>query len=106
MKFNFKRQLINFYYFEAMKTLVCLLVLVLVCSPSILPAQSQPKPNIIVFLVDDMGWQDTSVPFWNKQTDFNRRYHTPNMERLAKEGIKFTNAYAMPVCTPTRVSLI
>ncbi|MCF0069848.1 sulfatase [Dyadobacter sp. CY261] len=67
---------------------------------------SQSKPNIIVFLVDDMGWQDTSVPFWNKPTDFNRRFHTPNMERLAREGVKFTNAYAMPVCTPTRVSLL
>jgi arylsulfatase A-like enzyme len=64
------------------------------------------SPNIIVFFVDDMGWQDTSVPFWNKVTDFNKRYHTPNMERLAKEGLKFTNAYAMPVCTPSRVSLI
>lgn len=77
---------------------------------SALSASAQPgtktKPNIIVFLVDDMGWQDTSVPFWNKTTDFNRRYRTPNMERLAREGVKFTNAYAMPVCTPTRVSLI
>ncbi|WP_353719770.1 sulfatase [Dyadobacter sp. 676] len=74
------------------------------------PVQAQsgakPKPNIIVFLVDDMGWQDTSVPFADQPTDFNRRYHTPNMERLAREGVKFTNAYATPVCTPTRVSLI
>jgi arylsulfatase A-like enzyme len=53
-----------------------------------------------------MGWQDTSVPFWTKSTDFNKRYHTPNMERLAREGMKFTNAYAMPVCTPSRVSLM
>ncbi|QRR00256.1 sulfatase [Dyadobacter sandarakinus] len=68
--------------------------------------RASEKPNIVVFLVDDMGWQDTSVPFWNKTTDFNRRYHTPNMERLAREGMKFTNAYAMPVCTPTRVSLM
>jgi arylsulfatase A-like enzyme len=75
---------------------------------SVLVAQkkTQTKPNIIVFLVDDMGWQDTSVPFWNKSTDLNKRYHTPNMERLAREGLKFTNAYAMPVCTPTRVSLL
>lgn len=64
------------------------------------------KPNIIVFLVDDMGWQDTSVPFWTRETPFNKRYHTPNMERMAKEGMKFTNAYAMPVCTPSRVSLL
>lgn len=69
-------------------------------------SKNAAKPNIIVFLVDDMGWQDTSVPFWNKVTDFNKRYRTPNMERLAREGMKFTSAYAMPVCTPTRVSLI
>ncbi|WP_443937559.1 sulfatase [Pedobacter sp. MW01-1-1] len=67
---------------------------------------AQKQPNIIVFLVDDMGWQDTSVPFWNKTTEFNKRYHTPNMERMAKSGMKFTNAYANPVCTPTRVSFI
>ena len=64
------------------------------------------KPNIIMFLVDDMGWQDTSVPFWNKITKLNKKYVTPNMERLAREGMKFTQAYATPVCTPTRVSLI
>lgn len=63
-------------------------------------------PNIILFLVDDMGWQDTSVPFWDKKTPFNERYHTPNMERLAKQGMKFTQAYATPVCSPTRVSLM
>jgi arylsulfatase A-like enzyme len=64
------------------------------------------RPNIIIFLVDDMGWQDTSVPFWTRATDFNKRYHTPHMERLAREGLKFTNAYATPVCTPSRVSLL
>jgi len=70
------------------------------------PAFSQQsKKNIIIFLVDDMGWQDTSVPFWHKATKFNSIYRTPNMERLAKRGMKFSNAYANPVCTPTRVSL-
>ena len=64
------------------------------------------KPNIVLFLVDDMGWQDTSVPFWDRKTPFNNRYHTPNMERLAKQGMKFTQAYATPVCSPTRISLI
>ncbi len=66
----------------------------------------ETKPNIILFMVDDMGWQDTSVPFWDKKTPFNERYKTPNMERLASKGMKFTQAYATPVCTPTRVSLI
>ena len=63
-------------------------------------------PNIVLFLVDDMGWQDTSVPFWNQRTPFNDRYHTPNMERLAAEGLKFTQAYATPVCSPSRISLM
>jgi arylsulfatase A-like enzyme len=66
----------------------------------------QPRPNIILFVVDDMGWQDTSVPFWKEETPFNKLYRTPNMARLASEGVKFTQAYVTPVCTPTRVSLI
>lgn len=68
--------------------------------------QTEQPPNIILFFVDDMGWQDTSVPFWNKSTVFNEIYKTPNMEQLAKKGVKFTNAYATPVCSPTRVSLM
>ena len=68
-------------------------------------SESTP-PNIVLFFVDDMGWQDTSVPFWNQPTEFNKTYKTPNMERLAQKGVKFTNAYATPVCSPTRVSLM
>src|SRR6056300_707904 len=68
--------------------------------------ENSPMPNIVMFFVDDMGWQDTSVPFWDQSTDFNRIYQTPNMERLAQKGVKFTNAYATPVCSPTRVSLM
>ncbi len=67
---------------------------------------AQEKPNIIVFLVDDMGWMDTSLPFGDKAMPLNKRFHTPNMERLAAEGMQFTNAYAAPVCTPSRVSLM
>lgn len=69
-------------------------------------AQIQKQPNIIMFLVDDMGIMDTSVPFCNKPMPLNKQFHTPNMERLAKEGMKFTSAYAQPVCTPTRVSFL
>jgi len=68
--------------------------------------EEKTPPNIIVFMVDDMGWQDTSLPFWDRETPLNQRYHTPNMERLASEGMKFTQAYATPVCTPTRVSFM
>lgn len=68
-------------------------------------AQSQ-RPNIIVFMVDDMGWQDCSLPFWKEKTPLNKQFHTPSMEQLAAEGMKFTNAYATPVCTPTRISML
>ena len=68
-------------------------------------AIAQQKPNIILFLVDDMGWQDTSLPFWNDTTELNHIYETPNMERLAKKGVRFTHAYACPISSPSRVSL-
>lgn len=68
--------------------------------------QDNEKLNIILFLVDDMGWQDTSVPFWNERTAYNDIYQTPNMERLAADGMKFTQAYSCAVCSPTRVSLM
>ncbi len=68
--------------------------------------KAQKKPNIIFFLVDDMGWQDTSVPFWDSITAQNKKFHTPNMEKLAQQSMKFTNAYANSICTPSRVSLV
>lgn len=80
-----------------------LLLVSLCCSVG---SAQQLRPNIIVFLVDDMGWMDTSVPFADSVMPLNRQYHTPNMERLAKEGMKFTNAYATPVCTPSRISML
>lgn len=64
------------------------------------------QPNILFFLVDDMGWQETSVAFYKKRTILNNIYHTPNMERLAARGMKFTQAYACPLSSPTRVSLM
>mgnify|MGYP000591578473 CR=1 FL=1 len=49
-------------------------------------AQSASRPpNIILFLVDDMGWEDTSLPL-DPKTHYNEVYETPNMERLAKRG--------------------
>ena len=69
-------------------------------------AVSARRPNIILFLVDDMGWQDTSLPFWTKRTQYNKVYETPNMERLARQGMMFTQAYAASVSSPSRCSLI
>ncbi|MFR9496991.1 MAG: sulfatase [Rikenellaceae bacterium] len=64
------------------------------------------QPNIILFLVDDMGWQDTSLPFHSDTTMWNRLFETPNMERLARQGVQFTNAYASSISSPSRVSLM
>ena len=64
------------------------------------------SPNIVFFLVDDMGWQDTSVPFHTERTPFNDHFRTPNMERMARSGVCFTNAYSAPVCSPTRTSIM
>lgn len=67
---------------------------------------SNKRPNIILFMVDDMGWQDTSLPFWTQKTRYNEVYETPNMERLAQQGMMFTQAYACSISSPTRCSLM
>ncbi len=72
----------------------------------ILRGQQSTKPNIVLFYVDDMGWQDSSEPFYSEETQLNKNYHTPQMEQLAKEGMKFTQAYACAVCSPSRISLM
>lgn len=69
-------------------------------------------PNIVVFLVDDMGPLDTSVPFMTdaegrpQRYPLNDYYRTPSLERLAEQGIRFSTFYAMSVCSPTRTSLL
>ena len=63
-------------------------------------ASAAEKPNVIVFFVDDMGWTDLGC----FGSDF---YETPNIDRLASEGVKFTNAYAAcTVCSPSRAALL
>lgn len=75
-------------------------------APAPTPAPVVKPPNVVVFLVDDMGTQETSVPFQTKASELNRVYRTPAMERLAAQGVKFPQAYASAVCSPTRVSLL
>src|SRR6056297_1297665 len=70
------------------------------------------RPNVVVFLVDDMGLMDTSVPMLTDKNGKPQRYplndwyRTPNMERLAKKGVRFSNFYAHSVCSPSRVSIM
>ncbi|MEM6470805.1 MAG: sulfatase-like hydrolase/transferase [Planctomycetota bacterium] len=75
-------------------------------------ADEASLPNVMVFLVDDMGVMDTSVPFLTdpsgapKRYPLNDYYRTPSMERLASSGTRFNQFYAMSVCSPTRISIM
>lgn len=62
--------------------------------------QSSSRPNILFILADDMGWGDLSC--------YGRPdYQTPNLDKLAAQGVRFTNGYAAaPVCTPTRIGFL
>lgn len=71
------------------------------------PDQEMSSPNVVIFLVDDLGWNDNSVGFADSLSANNLFYKTPNLKKLADKGIKFTQAYsASPVCSPTRASIL
>ena len=69
-------------------------------------ATESQKPNIVLFLVDDLGWLDTSVAFGEEVYPFNLRHDTPNIAALADAGATMTSAYVCPVSTPTRTSIM
>ena len=61
---------------------------------------AEPKTNVVFFLIDDLGWRDLGC----YGSDY---YQTPNIDRLAKEGVRFTDAYsACTVCSPTRAAIM
>jgi len=64
------------------------------------PTPATPaKPNILFILADDMGWSDLGC--------YGADLHeTPNIDRFASQSMRFTNAYAMSVCSPTRATLM
>lgn len=65
------------------------------------------QPNIILFIVDDLGPQDNSLQLTDKPNPFRNVYRTPNLKKLAAESTIYTQAYsASPVCTPTRTSIM
>jgi len=76
-------------------SLILLLVLIIIgCK------KQEQKPNFVFILVDDLGWKDLGC--------YGSTFHeTPNLDKLASEGVRFTNAYAAcPVCSPTRASIM
>lgn len=73
--------------------------LLFLSSFAILHSSLWAKPNVILFLADDMGWMDCGV-YGSKY------YETPNIDRFASRAMRFTNAYSQPLCSPTRASLL
>jgi len=79
---------------------LCTAILLTLLLTSQLTTAAAKQPNIILILADDLGWADTTL---YGKTDL---YETPNIERLAKRGMTFTNAYSSPICSPTRASIV
>jgi arylsulfatase A-like enzyme len=86
--------------------LCALLLALLLGSGAPLPASAQDarpspdRPNIVFILIDDLGWSDLGC-------SGSRSYETPNIDRLATQGMRFTDAYAAaPLCSPTRASIL
>lgn len=74
-----------------------------------LAGDEQPvkRPNFVFILADDLGYSDTAVQMHPDQKESKRDYfETPNLDRLAEEGMRFSDAYApAPICTPSRRSI-
>src|SRR6187402_1265822 len=83
-----------------MQKLLAILILLLFGAPCV-AAESAEKPNIVIILADDYGWGSLGC------YGADSRLKTPNLDRLAKEGRRFTQAYAPgSVCSPTRYGLM
>src|SRR5210317_1305660 len=67
------------------------------CTPNIRTSSKSRKPNILFIMLDDLGKE------WIRACGSEEDL-TPTVDKLAAEGIQFTNAYSMPQCTPTRVT--
>ncbi|MEE2935276.1 MAG: sulfatase-like hydrolase/transferase, partial [Planctomycetota bacterium] len=67
--------------------------------------QAAEKPNLIIYMVDDLGWNHIGVGPATMGTH-GQQYVTPNLAKLAKDGLSFTHAYAQPNCAPTRAAML
>jgi arylsulfatase A-like enzyme len=79
-----------------MKSLLQTAALLIACAAT---TRAENKPNVVLFLVDDMGWMDCGA-YGSKY------YETPHIDRFARRAMRFTQAYAQPLCSPTRASLL
>ncbi len=83
---------------QLMKRLILATLFLAICLPCTVLAQEKAKPNIVIVVADDLGWGHVG---WQ-----NDKVKTPNLDSLAKSGIKLDQHYVAPVCSPTRVALM
>jgi arylsulfatase A len=87
----------------------CVMVIAALCimTAAAAAADKPPRPNIVLMLADDQGWNGLSVEMAPGVAGSKGAImHTPNLERLAAQGMRFTNGYApAPVCSPSRISI-
>ncbi len=82
-----------------MAPVILLLALALLAAGCGTPSEPAGRPNILFILIDDMGYTGPS-------SFGNEHVQTPHIDSLARDGMKFTAAYALPQCSPTRAELI
>uniref|UniRef100_UPI00261AAAA8 sulfatase-like hydrolase/transferase n=1 Tax=Winogradskyella sp. TaxID=1883156 RepID=UPI00261AAAA8 len=70
----------------------------LFCGRSFAQEKTQEQPNFLVIVADDMGFSDVGA--------FGGEINTPNIDKLAEEGVRYTNFYVAPTCSPTRSMLL
>lgn len=76
-------------------------------SVAALPLQAAQPPNFVIIYADDLGYTQTSVPMMKGRPELAHKLHqTPSIEKLAKRGMRFSNAYCpSPVCTSSRAAI-
>lgn len=77
---------------------LAILILATLFTPALVDA-SQSRPNIILIMADDIGYECFGCYGSNQ-------YRTPNIDRLAERGVRFTHCYSQPLCTPSRVKIM
>lgn len=80
------------------RAIIAIAVIALLTTPAAFAAD-RSKPNIVLFLADDLGWECIGA-------DGGTSYRTPNIDKLAATGIRFDHCNVQPLCTPTRVELM
>ena len=85
---------------KSLLIILCLFSLLLSCNAKkTAEAETSSPPNIILIMADDLGYETL-------ECNGGTSYQTPNLNQLATEGMRFTHAYATPLCTPSRVQIM